>query len=197
MDSEYKLIPVEILDNPKKSKIFGEAQHRIFEKLKITKPLKMEPVIRHEMAVQTDTQTMERGVGPDVPMEEAPAVADAGTQSYVAQFHRPPGPTLLRDLIPKRHAAAGRARIEIIEETLECMDNPDYCWEMLNYCLTNTESRPSPWMAETMIKVIPHMEHIAEKKRRFFSEAWLTHIFKHDINKAVLPQRFADQQFAI
>ena len=35
MDSEYKLIPVEILDNPKQSKIIGEAQHTIFEKLKI------------------------------------------------------------------------------------------------------------------------------------------------------------------
>ena len=88
------------------------------------------------------------------------------------------------------------ALIEIIEDTLDCIDSPDYCWEIMNYCLTDTESRHSPWMAETMVKLIPLMEHIAKKKRRFFSEAWLTQILKHDVNKAVVPQRFADQQFA-
>ena len=74
---------------------------------------------------------------------------------------------LIDKVAPKHLPNAGHLAEHLVKQL---PNERDKQWEILTFCLANTDTRPNKWMADAIDSLIPYKKYIAAKKQKYFSK---------------------------
>ena len=80
---------------------------------------------------------------------------------------RQPRRELIDKVAPQHLHNAGRLVDHIVKQL---PDDRDKQWEILTFCLANTDTRPNKWMTDAIESLIPYKKYIADEKQKYFTK---------------------------